>query len=124
MCISQNCDFQLTIYFSKECAYVNYFVYLLQATDNAVTAYTKAPARNQPWIAAFLDESGSKYSYVVVYEQKEFCRVSTQQLALFVTFSLYYIFNLEYPDDAKGVFLFLQDYILEQPDRSKKLPRT
>lgn len=40
------------------------------ATDNAVSAYTKASAQNQPWIAAFLDESGSKYSYVVVYEQK------------------------------------------------------
>ena len=122
MCISQNCDFHLTPYFSKKCAYVN-FVYLLQATDNAVSAYTKAPARNQPWIAAFLDESGSKYSYVVVCEPKKFCRVSALQLALFVTFSLYYVFNLEYPDDAK-VFLFLQHYILEQPDRSKKLPRT
>ena len=58
------------------------------------------------------------------FTNKKFSRVSTPQLALFVTFSLYYVFNLEYPDDAKGVFLFLQDYILEQPDRSKKLPCT
>ena len=56
----------------------------------------------------------------MVCEQKKFCRVSTLQLTLFVAFSLYYCFNLEYPDAAKGIYLFFQDFILEQPDRSKK----
>ena len=84
-----------------------------QTTENTA-AYKKNPIRNQPWIAAFLDESRSKY--VVVCETKRFCKVSSLQSALFAAFSLY----LEYPDAAKWIYQFFQDFILEQPDRSEK----
>ena len=88
-----------------------------QTTENAA-AYKKNPVRNQPWIAAFLDESRSKY--IVVCETKRFCKVFSLQSALFAVFSLYYCFNLEYPDAAKWIYQFFQDFILEQPDCSKK----
>ena len=78
----------------------------------------KTPLRNHPWIAALLGDSTTEY--LTVCEQKEFTIVTLLEMALFVTFSLYYIFNMEYPDKAKWLYFLFQDYILEQPDRSTK----
>ena len=78
----------------------------------------KNPSRSQPWIAALLDDYTTKY--MVVCEQKEFTIVSSLEAALYVALSLYYCFNLEYPEKAKWLYFFFQDVILEQPDRSAK----
>ena len=59
--------------------------------------------------------------YFVICEQKVFCEVPNLKMAFFVMVSCYYCFNLEYPEAAKWMFFFFQDYILEQPDRTKKV---
>ena len=85
---------------------------------STTTVCQTRPPRNQPWTAALLDDSTTKY--MVVCEQKEFTIVSSLKTALYVVFSLYYCLNLEYPEKAKWLYFFFQDFILEQPDRSAK----
>ena len=58
--------------------------------------------------------------FFVLCEQQVLCKVPTLQVAVFTAFATYYCFNLEYPLEAKNVFAFLQDYILEYPDSNKK----
>ena len=53
-------------------------------------------------------------------EQKEVTKITTVQTALFTVFSLYYCLHLQYPDEAKWIYYFFQDFILQQPDRSTK----
>ena len=77
------------------------------------------PVCNQPWIAALIGDSAAT-KYLVICEQKEIAIVSSLESALYMAFSLYYCFNLQYPEKAKWMYFFLQDYILEQPDRSVK----
>ena len=75
----------------------------------------KLPIRTQPRVAALVGEGSTQYC-----KQRVFCKVSTLPLALFVAFSLYYCFNLEYPSQAKNILSFIQDFILCQPDSRKK----
>lgn len=49
-------------------------------------------------------------------EESVLCEVSSLQLALFLMFCAYYVFNFEYPKKALEIFYFLQDYILSYPD--------
>ena len=78
----------------------------------------KPPVRPQPRIAAFVGEDS--YEYFVICEQQVLCKVPNFQSALFISFSAFYCFNLEYPTAAKNVLCFFQDYILAHPDSSKK----
>ena len=66
----------------------------------------KTPLRNQPWIAALLGDSATEY--LVVCEQREFTVVSSLETALYVVFSLYYCFNLQYPEKAKWQYFFFK----------------
>ena len=94
------------------------FAYLLQEMERVETAFLGNPVRNQPWIAAFLGDGAAKY--VVVFERKSYTKVSSLEMAIYVTFSLYYCLNLEYPDGAKLIFSFFQDFVLEEPDKCHK----
>ena len=58
--------------------------------------------------------------YLVLCELYALCKASSLQAALFITFAAYYCFNLEYPQPAKAIYYFFQDYILERPDSNKK----
>jgi len=58
--------------------------------------------------------------HTVVCEQTVICKVTTLPLALFITFSTFYCFNLEYPAKARNIFYFLQDYICEIADTTKR----
>lgn len=91
---------------------------VLQATDNISDICSKPPVRNQPRIAAIVGDLVTEY--FIICEQKVFCKVLSLKMALFIVFSCYYCFNLEYPGAAKWIFVFFQDYILEQPDHTKK----
>ena len=66
------------------------------------------------WIAAF----GSQYFIIV--EQFVVCEVSSFVQALFLMFSCYYVFNLEYPKHVRNVMLFFQDYIFCHPDSESR----
>ena len=72
----------------------------------------------QPRISSFIGDDSK--SYVIICEQQILCKLDALQNAIFIMFAAYYCFNLEYPTPAKNVFSFLQDYIIEYPDSSKK----
>ncbi len=67
-----------------------------------------------PRIAAFIGEGHTQY--FIIIEKQILLEVPSIQLAIFVTFSSYYIFHLEYPKHIKNVLYFLQDYVLSLPD--------
>ena len=77
------------------------------------------PIRNSPRIAALVGESKS-VQYFIIVEQSVLCEVPSFQMALFIMFSAYYVFNLAYPKQSKNTLLFLQDFILESPDGTKR----
>ena len=52
----------------------------------------------------------------ILIEQKVVCQVPSFQYAVFVMFSAYYTFCLEYPEPVKNALLFFQDYVLSFPD--------
>jgi len=72
------------------------------------------PVCMQPWIAAFLGNGIPEY--VIILERKKYAKVSSLETAIYFAFSLYYCLNLEYPTEAKWIFSFFQDFILEEPD--------
>lgn len=71
-----------------------------------------------PRIAAFVGQENVQY--FILIEGQTLCEVTSFQLALFVCFSCYYIFHLDYPKIVKNVFFFLQDYVLAFPDSQRR----
>ena len=78
----------------------------------------KEPIRSQPWICAIVGDE--TVEYIIMCERQSLCKAPNLQVALFLVFSAYYCFNLEYPPLAKNIFFFIQDYILGHPDSNKK----
>ena len=72
----------------------------------------EVPLRNSPRIAAFIGEESQQY--LILLEQRVLCQLPSFQLAVFIVFSTYYCFHLEYP--VRNVMLFFQDYKLSFPD--------
>ena len=70
--------------------------FTLQMTDTPENASIEAPIRNSPRIAAFIGEENKQYFIIV--EQKVLCQVPSIQFAIFIVFSSYYVFHLEYPN--------------------------
>ena len=64
--------------------------------------------------------SDGSEEYVIFCEKRVFCKVPSLKEAIFIAFATYYCFNLEYPKQIKGVLTFLQDYVLQSPDSSKR----
>ena len=78
----------------------------------------KASKITQPRIVALKGEENTQY--FISCECHVLCKVSSLKLAIFTAFSSYYIFNLKYPPSVKNLLCFLQDYMLEHPDSTKK----
>ena len=91
----------------------------MQEMQSMQEACCTPPARNQPRIAAVIEEETTQF--FIMCEQKIVCKVDCLQNALFLVFSAYYVFNLEYPNNAKSILYFIQDYILSSPDTGKRL---
>ena len=73
----------------------------------------------QPKIGA-VPGGGEAKQYFIVCEHKPLFKISSFRSGLFFLLATYYCFNLAYPWQARNVFYFLQDYILERPDSNKK----
>ena len=58
----------------------------------------------------------SQFSISLLLNEVFSVQVPSFQFALFLAFSSYYVFHLEYPKAIKNVMFFLQDYILSYPD--------
>ena len=76
------------------------------------------PLRSCLRIAAFVAEEQKQY--FVLVERKVLCQVPSFQMALFITFSSFYVFHLEYPKLLKHTMFFLQDYVLAYPDSLRR----
>lgn len=87
------------------------------------TVAGKIPTRNNPWIGKFLAEDGDPV-YFIFIEQSVLCSVSSLCRAIFIWFSLYYIFNLEYEKNTKELALFFQEFVFGLPDNSAKKSST
>ena len=86
----------------------------------ASTTVNEAAQQSQsatPRIGAFLGENDQ---YFIFIEGNVLCKVSKFPDALFLMFSAFYIFYLEYPTPVKNVMFFLQDYIYMYPDSSNR----
>lgn len=90
----------------------------MQSETIVEEACAKPPLRNSPRVAAFVGDASTQY--FVICEQKVLCKVSSLKIALFITFSAYYVFNLDYPKAAKYAYFFFQDYVLGYPDSFKR----
>ena len=78
----------------------------------------KPPSRPQPHTAAVIGEGATEY--FIICGQQVVCKLSNLKSAVFIVFSCYYCYNLEYPQQAKNIFYIFQDYILGYPDSAKK----
>ena len=78
---------------------------------------TETP-HNSPQIAAFIGDE--TVQYFVIIEHRVLCQVPTFQHALFIAFSAFYVFHLEYPKTVKNAMFFLQDYVLAFPDSMRR----
>ena len=79
---------------------------------------SRANEKISPRIAAFVGEEAIQY--FIIIERSVLCQVPSFQFALYLTFSSYYVFHLEYPKAIKNVMFFLQDYILSYPDSLRR----
>ena len=95
-----------------------YLLSLFQICDTPEHVCKEAPMRNSPRIAAFIGEETKQY--FVLVEQDVLCQVPSVHLALFIAFSAYYVFHLEYPKQLKSVMYFIQDYVLAYPDSLRR----
>lgn len=81
------------------------------------------PPRNTPWIGEFAVEDGESIFFIFV-EQKVFCSVNSFTKALFLWFSVFYVFNLEYEKNIRDVCLFFQEFVFGLPFNSSKKTST
>ena len=81
------------------------------------------PARNAPWMGEFTAVDGESIYFLYV-EQAILCHVSTFTRALFLWFSLFYIFNLEFAKSSRDLTLFFQEFIFGLPDNTCKKSST
>ena len=59
---------------------------------------------------------GRERKFYIVIEQAVLCEAASFSRCLFLFVASYYVFHLQYPEKSKKVLMFLQDYILGQPD--------
>ena len=90
----------------------------VQLTERPEEVCKEPPVRTAPRIAAFVGEEAVQYFISV--EQRVLCQVPNLQQALFIMFSSFYVFHLEYPKQTKNAMFFFQDYVLSQPDSLKR----
>ena len=65
---------------------------------------------NQPQILRFIDaDEDISPHYVVAVEKESFLQCSSLTNALYMLFSIHYVFNMEYTAKVKDFYLFLED---------------
>ena len=67
-----------------------------------------------PRIGAYIHEDVKQF--FIFIEGEVLCEVTSISQAIFLMFSSFYVFYLEYPKPVKNVLFFLQDYIFSYPD--------
>ena len=81
-------------------------------------AVADSEVSNIPRVAAMVADD--QVQYFIFVEKTVLFEVSSLPLALFLMFSCYYTYHVEYPPKALGLLYFFQDYILGHPDSLKR----
>lgn len=58
--------------------------------------------------------------YFIVIEQAVFIECKTMKNAIFTLFAVHFVFNLEYNIRVKDFYRFLQEYLMNIPEGSKR----
>lgn len=81
------------------------------------------PVRNTPRIAEFTcvteDETSSYFLFV---EQMVLCETTSFTKALFLWFSIHYVFHLSYCAKLNDMCLFIQEFVFGLPCSTKRSP--
>ncbi len=88
-------------------------------SDDPEVAATAVKGLNSPWIGQFSADDGGETFFVFV-EQSVFCPTPTLSKAIFVWFSLFYVFNLAYEKPVRDICLFFQEFVFGLPDNTAK----
>lgn len=75
--------------------------------------------RNSPRFAEFAVEGGTR-SYFLFVEQITLCETATFTKALFLWFSIHYVFHLSYSSLLGDVCTFIQEFIFGLPSTGKR----
>ncbi len=92
-------------------------------SDEPECAALETPLRNTPWIGEFVADDGDP-TYFIYIEQRILFTVNTFTRAIFMWFSLFYVFNLEYQKNTRDMCLFFQEFIFGLPDNMCKKSST
>ncbi len=79
-----------------------------------VAVSSDPPKRNAPWIVEFTVEDGDSV-FLIFVEQKVLCTTNSFTKSLFIWFSSYYVFNLEYDTNTNDVCLFFSRVCVWSP---------
>ena len=92
--------------------YFHQYLMLVVQISMPVEEVSSDPELPAPRIGAYLNDTKQFFLFV---ENNILCQVSAVSHALFLLFSSYYVFYLEYPNPVKNVMYF-QDYVFNYPD--------
>lgn len=77
------------------------------------------PIRNSPRIAEFDVEDGNN-TYFLFVEQMALCETSSFCKALFLWFSIHYVFHLSYCSSLSDLCMFIQEFVFGLPCAGKR----
>ena len=77
--------------------------------------------KNSPYFVIL--ESVARLTFIIVVERNSFITTNDYSSALIYLFAAYYVFNIQYPQLAYPVLIFIQRYILNLED-SQAIPQS
>lgn len=93
--------------------------YVLQIGQDPEVVASNPPIRNSPRIGEFNVEDGNNTYYIFV-EQMVLCELSSFSKALFIWFSVHYVFHLSYCSPLNDLCMFLQEFVFGLPSAGGK----
>ena len=82
-----------------------------------VVAVTSVADFKGPRIGRFVHDDSNE-EYFIFVENLVLCKITSLVKAVFLWFSMFYIFHLSYPSDMIEFCLFIQEFICGIPDTS------
>ena len=79
---------------------------------------TEPPPKNSPRIVKMT--GGQNPQFFILVEQDVLCEAGSMSQAIFIWFSLHYVFNMQYTASLPNVGNFFQDMVFEIPGGVRK----
>ena len=78
----------------------------------SVTEFLKKPPSTSPYI--IISKRGNGWQTFLACGRNSILETTTISTGVAALIGSYFLFNFEYPPEAKGAFLFLQEYLLNE----------